>query len=42
MFVPTRFDPYDEKVVVGNMADWILRDIEKELKGKQDSEKQVL
>jgi hypothetical protein len=35
VFVPPRFDPDDEKVVVGIMADWILRDIEKELKQKQ-------
>ncbi len=35
VYVPTRFDSYDEKVVVGIMADWILRDIEKELKQKQ-------
>ena len=35
VLVPTRFDPSDEKVVVGIMADWILRDIEKEHKEKQ-------
>jgi len=34
VYVPTKFDPYDQKVVYGILADWILADIEKEMKKK--------
>lgn len=34
IYVPTKFDPYDEKVIYGIIADWILADIEKEIKEK--------
>jgi len=34
VYVPTKFDPDDEKVIYGIIADWILTDIEKEIKEK--------
>jgi len=36
VYIPTKFDPYDEKVIFGIIADWILTDIEKEMKEKND------
>ena len=38
VYVPTRFEPYDEKVIYGILADWILNDIEKEMKKKVSPE----
>ncbi len=34
VYVPTKFDPYEQKVVYDILADWILKDIEKEMKKK--------
>ncbi|MEW5945035.1 MAG: hypothetical protein AB1742_02435 [bacterium] len=34
VYVPTKFDPCDEKVIYGIIADWILKDIKKEMKKK--------
>jgi hypothetical protein len=34
VYVPTKFDPDDQKVVYDILADWILKDIEKEIKEK--------
>ena len=36
VYVPTKVDPYEEKIVYGILADWILADIEKEMKEKND------
>ena len=36
VYVPTKFDSYDEKVIYGILADWILAGIEKEMKEKND------
>ena len=33
IYVPTKFDPDDKKVVYDILAEWILNDIEKEIKG---------
>jgi len=38
VYVPTKFDPDDAKVVYDILADWILKDIEKEIKKKTSSE----
>lgn len=38
VYVPTKFDPDDAKVVYDILADWILKDIEKEMKKKTSSE----
>jgi hypothetical protein len=32
VYIPTKFDPDDKKVVYDIIADWILKDIEKEMK----------
>jgi hypothetical protein len=34
VYVPTKFDPYEDKIVYGILADWILADIETEMKEK--------
>lgn len=34
VYVPTKFDPDDLKVIYGIIADWILNDIEKEMRKK--------
>lgn len=38
IYVPTEIDPNDQKVVYDILADWILKDIEKEMKKKPSSE----
>lgn len=38
VYVPTKFDPDDKKVVYGILADWILKDIEKEMREKSRTE----
>ncbi len=37
VYVPTKIDPSDQKVVYDILADWILKDIEKEMKNKPSS-----
>ena len=37
VYVPTKIDPYDQKVVYDIIANWILKGIEKEMKNKPPS-----